>query len=53
MFPYNLQETYRITPNAEAAEFIQAEVQTYFGMSRNLKEKSMLMYGFPKQKVSM
>ena len=39
MLPYNLQETYQITPNAEAAEFIQAEVQTYFGYEQKSKRE--------------
>ena len=39
MFPYNLQETYQITPNAEAAEFIQAEVQNYFGYEQKSKRE--------------
>lgn len=39
MFPYNLQESYTITPNAEAAEFIQAEVQNYFGYSQKSKRE--------------
>ena len=30
MLPYNLQETYRITPNAEAADFIEHQVQEHF-----------------------
>lgn len=30
MFPYNLQETYTITPNAEAADFIEHQVQDHF-----------------------
>ena len=39
MLPYNLQETYSITPNAEAAEFIQAEVQNYFGYKQKSKRE--------------
>jgi hypothetical protein len=39
MFPYNLKETYTITPNAEAAEFIQAEVQNYFGYEQKSKRE--------------
>jgi len=37
--PYNLQETYNITPNAEAAEFIQAEVQNHFGYIQKSKRE--------------
>jgi len=39
MLPYNLKETYQITPNAEAAEFIQAEVQNYFGYEQKSKRE--------------
>ena len=39
MLPYNLQETYQITPNAEAAEFIQAEVQNFFGYEQKSKRE--------------
>ena len=41
MLPYNLKQTYSITPNAEAAEFIQAEVQNHFGYSQKSKRESM------------
>lgn len=30
MLPYNLQETYHITPKTEAADFIESKVQEYF-----------------------
>jgi hypothetical protein len=39
MLPYNLKEIYNITPNAEAAEFIQAEVQNYFGYQQKSKRE--------------
>ena len=39
MFPYNLKETYEITPNAEAAEFIQSKVQNYFGYEQKSKRE--------------
>lgn len=39
MLPYNLKKTYSITPNAEAAEFIQAEVQNYFGYEQKSKRE--------------
>ena len=39
MLPYDLKQTYTITPNAEAAEFIQAEVQKYFGYSQKSKRE--------------
>jgi len=39
MLPYNLQKTYSITPNAEAAEFIQSEVQKYFGYKQKSKRE--------------
>lgn len=38
--PYGLKKTYQITPNAEAAEFLQAEVQEFFGYkSKSKREK--------------
>ena len=39
ILPYNLQETYSITPNTEAADFIQAEVQNYFGYTQKSKRE--------------
>jgi len=39
MLPYNLKETYTITPNAEAAEFIQAKVQNHFGYKQKSKRE--------------
>lgn len=39
MLPYNLKKTYSITPNAEAAEFIQAEVQNYFQYTQTSKRE--------------
>ena len=39
MLPYNLKESYQITPNAEAAEFIQAIVQDYFGYEQKSKRE--------------
>ncbi len=39
MFPYNLKETYQITPKTEAADFIQSEVQNYFGYIQKSKRE--------------
>ena len=39
MLPYNLKETYTITPNTEAAEFIQAEVQNFFKYNQKSKRE--------------
>ena len=39
-FEYGIQCSYKITPNTEAAEFLQAEVQKYFGYeSKSKREK--------------
>ena len=37
--PYNLKKTYTITPNTEAADFIQAEVQKFFGYTQKSKRE--------------
>lgn len=39
MLPYDLKKTYTITPNTEAAEFIQTEVQNYFGYIQKSKRE--------------
>jgi hypothetical protein len=39
MLPYGLKQNYEITKNTEAAEFIQAEVQNFFGYKPKSKRE--------------
>lgn len=39
ILPYNLKETYSITPNTEAADFLQNEIQTHFGYIQKSKRE--------------
>lgn len=39
IFDYNLKQTYTITKNTEAADFLQAEVQNFFGYTPKSKRE--------------
>lgn len=38
-FDYGIQQEYQITPNTEAADFLQAEVQNFFGYKQKSKRE--------------